>query len=107
MVIVWVVDAQHHTVVCSNYSVKHACSYVLCIAIVLHSTIEPMSHVWYELGAGKVRNCRETIVYYSSLKLISYICTNGLAGYGFEKSSFGVRQGCLSLRPKPKPKRKA
>ncbi len=46
----------HHTVVCSNYSVKHACSYVLCIAIVLHSTIEPMSHVWYELGAGKVRN---------------------------------------------------
>jgi hypothetical protein len=50
IVIVWVVDAQHHTVVCSNYSVKHACSYVLGIAIVLHSTIEPMSHVWLWVG---------------------------------------------------------
>ncbi len=29
----------------------------VCIAIVLYSTTEPMSHVWYELGAGKVRIC--------------------------------------------------
>ncbi len=26
-------------------------------------TIEPMSHVWYELGAFKVRNCRGKLLH--------------------------------------------